>query len=61
MTSSMFYTRIFLLMLALNIIVPVAQAGGNEKPYYIPKIEQHFIKFRDAYLLGKRNKGRPEQ
>jgi hypothetical protein len=24
------------------------------------KLEQHFIKFRDAYLLGKRNKGRPE-
>ena len=23
------------------------------------KLEQHFIKFRDAYLLGKRNKGRP--
>ncbi|WP_404342770.1 tRNA-uridine aminocarboxypropyltransferase [Pseudoalteromonas mariniglutinosa] len=22
-------------------------------------LEQHFIKFRDAYLLGKRNKGRP--
>ncbi|MFP3351916.1 DTW domain-containing protein [Pseudoalteromonas sp. SIMBA_153] len=25
------------------------------------KLEQHFIKFRDAYLLGKRNKGRPEK
>ena len=24
------------------------------------KLEQHFMKFRDAYLLGKRNKGRPE-
>ena len=24
------------------------------------KLETHFIKFRDAYLLGKRNKGRPE-
>ena len=24
------------------------------------KLEQHFIKFRDAYLLGKRNKGRPQ-
>lgn len=23
------------------------------------KLEQHFVKFRDAYLLGKRNKGRP--
>ncbi|MBE0459564.1 tRNA-uridine aminocarboxypropyltransferase [Pseudoalteromonas prydzensis] len=23
------------------------------------KLEQHFMKFRDAYLLGKRNKGRP--
>ncbi len=23
------------------------------------KLEQHFIRFRDAYLLSKRNKGRP--
>lgn len=24
------------------------------------KLEEHFIKFRDAYLMGKRNKGRPQ-
>jgi DTW domain-containing protein len=38
-------------------IMVLALAGENDAA---SKLEQHFIKFRDAYLLGKRNKGRPE-
>ena len=38
-------------------IMVLALAGEKDAA---SKLEQHFIKFRDAYLLGKRNKGRPE-
>ncbi len=38
-------------------IMVLALAGEKDATQ---KLEQHFIKFRDAYLLGKRNKGRPE-
>jgi DTW domain-containing protein len=38
-------------------IMVLALAGETDAAL---KLEQHFIKFRDAYLLGKRNKGRPE-
>ncbi|MBQ4856650.1 tRNA-uridine aminocarboxypropyltransferase [Pseudoalteromonas sp. MMG007] len=37
-------------------IMVLALAGETEASN---KLENHFIKFRDAYLLGKRNKGRP--
>lgn len=37
-------------------IMVLALAGEQDAA---SKLEQHFIKFRDAYLLGKRNKGRP--
>lgn len=38
-------------------IMVLALAGETDAAM---KLEQHFINFRDAYLLGKRNKGRPE-
>lgn len=38
-------------------IMVLALAGEQDAAL---KLEQHFIKFRDAYLLGKRNKGRPQ-
>ncbi|MGO3299448.1 MAG: tRNA-uridine aminocarboxypropyltransferase, partial [Pseudoalteromonas sp.] len=37
-------------------IMVLALAGENDAR---EKLEDHFIRFRDAYLLGKRNKGRP--
>lgn len=37
-------------------IMVLALAGETDATN---KLEQHFINFRDAYLLGKRNKGRP--
>nr|WP_247664834.1 DTW domain-containing protein [Pseudoalteromonas sp. MMG010] len=37
-------------------IMVLALAGEHDAA---EKLEQHFMKFRDAYLLGKRNKGRP--
>ena len=37
-------------------IMVLALAGETDAA---TKLEQHFMKFRDAYLLGKRNKGRP--
>ncbi len=38
-------------------ILVLALAGEIEAA---EKLEDHFIKFRDAYLMGKRNKGRPK-
>jgi len=38
-------------------IMVLALAGEVEAT---KKLEAHFIRFRDAYLLGKRNKGRPQ-
>jgi len=38
-------------------IMVLALAGEQDAAL---KLEQHFVKFRDAYLLGKRNKGRPQ-
>ncbi|TGE84444.1 DTW domain-containing protein [Pseudoalteromonas sp. KS88] len=38
-------------------IMVLALAGENDAA---TKLEKHFMKFRDAYLLGKRNKGRPQ-
>lgn len=37
-------------------IMVLALAGEHDATN---KLEKHFIRFRDAYLLGKRNKGRP--
>lgn len=38
-------------------IMVLALAGEDDAA---AKLEKHFMKFRDAYLLGKRNKGRPQ-
>lgn len=38
-------------------IMVLALAGETDAA---AKLEQHFMKFRDAYLLGKRNKGMPQ-
>ncbi len=46
MAKNKFYLTTLLFFMVFNIVAMRAQAENTEKPYYIPKIEQHFIKSR---------------